>query len=266
MTGPQGPRGYTGAPGPQGPQGPSGERGPKGDKGETGAPVTITVDNVKYTQSNGNITLPDYPHDGVWGSIEGNIESQADLQEALNAKEDVISATNTVPYEFVSNKPTIGNATLTIQKNGATLDTFTANATDNKSINITVPTNTNELDNGAGYQTASQVSTAINNATANMVTTNTAQTISGAKTFSYRNGIKLKNSNLFIDEADIYLADLRSTSNEIGKRGLFINTNSAGHGTGGIAILTSIGDPGQGRPIDSISLVPYITPLTGASP
>ena len=266
MTGPQGPRGYTGAPGAQGPQGPSGERGPKGDKGETGAPVTITVDNVKYTQSNGNITLPDYPHDGVWGSIEGNIESQADLQEALNAKEDVISATNTVPYEFVSNKPTIGNATLTIKKNGATLDTFTANATANKSINITVPTNTNELDNGAGYQTASQVSTAINNATTNMVTADTAQTISGAKTFSNSNGIKLKNSNLFIDEANIYLADLRKTSNEKGKRGLFINTNSGGNGTGGIAILTSLGDTEQGRPIDSISLVPYIAPITGASP
>ena len=149
----KGPKGDIGPIGPQGPQGPQGIQGPKGDKGETGAPVTITVDNVKYTQSNGNITLPDYPHDGVWGSIEGNIESQADLQEALNAKEDVISATNTVPYEFVSNKPTIGDATLTIQKNGVTLDTFTANATDNKSINITVPTDNAELANGAGYIT-----------------------------------------------------------------------------------------------------------------
>ena len=156
MTGPQGPRGYTGAPGTpgtNGPQGPTGPQGPKGDKGDVGAPVTITVDNVKYTQSNGNITLPDYPHDGVWGSIEGNIESQADLQEALNAKEDVISATNKVSYEFVSNKPTIGDATLTIQKNGVTLDTFTANATDNKSINITVPTDNAELTNGAEYVT-----------------------------------------------------------------------------------------------------------------
>lgn len=66
-----------------------------------------------------------------------------------------------------------------------------------------------------------------------MVTTNTAQTISGAKTFSSSNGIKLKNSKLFIDEADIYLGYLKSTD------GLFINTTSAGHGTGGIAILAS---------------------------
>lgn len=160
--GPQGPRGLTGDIGPrgsqgergaQGPRGATGARGEKGDKGDAGAPVTITVDGVKYTQSNGNITLPDYPHDGVWGSIEGNIESQADLQEALNAKEDVISATNKVPYEFVSNKPTIGNGTLTIQKNGVTLDTFTANATADKSINISVPTDTSELINGAGYIT-----------------------------------------------------------------------------------------------------------------
>ena len=100
----------------------------------------------------------------------------------------------------------------------------------------------------------------------NVVTTDTAQTISGAKTFSYRNGIKLKNSNLFIDEADIYLANLRSTSNEKSKMGLFINTTSGGHGTGGIAILASLGDNAQGRPIDSISLAPYIAPITGSSP
>ncbi len=153
LTGNIGPRGSQGERGPQGPRGANGPQGPKGDKGDAGGPVTITVDNVKYTQSNGNITLPDYPHDGVWGSIEGNIESQADLQNALNAKEDVISATNNVPYEFVSNKPTIGDATLTIKKNGATLDTFTANATADKSINITVPTDNAELTNGAEYVT-----------------------------------------------------------------------------------------------------------------
>ena len=33
--------------------------------------------------------------------------------------------------------PTVGNATLTIQRNGTTVDTFTANATSNKTINIT---------------------------------------------------------------------------------------------------------------------------------
>ena len=56
-------------------------------------------------------------------------------------------------YSDLANKPTIGDATLTIKKNGVTVDTFNANATLNKEINITVPTNNNELTNGAGYIT-----------------------------------------------------------------------------------------------------------------
>ena len=81
------------------------------------------------------------------------MSDQTDLQTALNAKEDVISATNKVPYEFVSDQPTIGDATLTIQKNSVAVGTFTANATANKSINITVPTDNAELANGAEYIT-----------------------------------------------------------------------------------------------------------------
>ena len=59
-------------------------------------------------------------------------------------------------YNDLTNKPTIptvNNATLTIQKNGSTVDTFTANASVDKSINITVPTDTNDLTNGAGFTT-----------------------------------------------------------------------------------------------------------------
>ena len=57
-------------------------------------------------------------------------------------------------YNDLSNKPTIpkvNNATLTIQKNGTTVDTFTANSSSDKTVNISVPTNTNELTNGAGF-------------------------------------------------------------------------------------------------------------------
>ena len=59
---------------------------------------------------------------------------------------------------------TIGNATLTIQKNGTTIDTFTANATSDKTINVTVPTDTSDLTNGAGFITgitSSDVTTAL---------------------------------------------------------------------------------------------------------
>ena len=59
-------------------------------------------------------------------------------------------------YNDLSNKPTIptvNNATLTIQKNGTNIQTFTANASSNKTANITVPTKVSELTNDSGYTT-----------------------------------------------------------------------------------------------------------------
>lgn len=46
-----------------------------------------------------------------------------------------------------SDIPTVNNATLTIQKNGSTVKTFTANASSNVTANITVPTKTSQLTN-----------------------------------------------------------------------------------------------------------------------
>lgn len=65
--------------------------------------------------------------------------------------------------------PTVNNATLTIQKNGTTVKTFTANASADVTANITVPTNNNQLTNGAGYQTANDVQTAITSAISGIV-------------------------------------------------------------------------------------------------
>ena len=57
-------------------------------------------------------------------------------------------------YNDLTNKPTIptvNNATLTIQKNGTTVNTFTANASSNVTANITVPTKTSDLQNDQEY-------------------------------------------------------------------------------------------------------------------
>lgn len=53
--------------------------------------------------------------------------------------------------------PTVNDGTLTIQKNGTTIDTFTANSSSNKTINITTPTNTSDLNNDSGYITLSNL-------------------------------------------------------------------------------------------------------------
>ncbi len=69
--------------------------------------------------------------------------------------------------------PTVNNATLTIQKNGSTVDTFTANASANKTINITVPTQTSQLTNNSGFITADDLPVA------------TANTLGGVKSGGY---------------------------------------------------------------------------------
>ena len=63
-------------------------------------------------------------------------------------KTELATVAKSGSYSDLKNKPTIpsvGNGTLTIQKNGTSAGTFTANATDNKTINITVPTKVSEL-------------------------------------------------------------------------------------------------------------------------
>lgn len=108
------------------------------------------------------------------------------IYTALGNKQDPI-VFNTA-YDATSNKaatmadiqapPTVGNGTLTIQKNGTAVDTFTANATADKAINITVPTNTNELTNGAGFITSAGVPTSITWNTAYNASSNKAATMS----------------------------------------------------------------------------------------
>lgn len=53
--------------------------------------------------------------------------------------------------------PTVNNATLTIQKNGASVGTFTANASQNATVNISVPTKTSELNNDSGFVTSADL-------------------------------------------------------------------------------------------------------------
>lgn len=65
--------------------------------------------------------------------------------------------TNDSDFITSSDLPTVNNATLTIQKNTTTIDTFTANSATNKTVNITVPTDTGDLTNNAGFLTANDI-------------------------------------------------------------------------------------------------------------
>ena len=101
-----------------------------------GAGILITNDVISAT-GGGTADAVD------WGHITGLMSNQADLTAALAAKAnsaDLATVATSGDYDDLTDKPTIGNATLTIQKNGTSAGTFTANATSNETINITVPT------------------------------------------------------------------------------------------------------------------------------
>lgn len=74
---------------------------------------------------------------------------------------DLATVATSGDYDDLTNKPTIptvNDATLTIQKNGTDVATFTANSSTNQTANITVPTDTSDLTNGAGFITTAALS------------------------------------------------------------------------------------------------------------
>jgi hypothetical protein len=138
---------------------------PKGEKGEKGADGA-----VHYTAGIGINITPQNVIEATglthveWGTVTGNIENQTDLQNALTAAEagavetaDAHTATALLDYTETSQLatvattgaysdlsgtptiPTVGNATITIANNNTTVDTFTTNASTNKTINLSAP-------------------------------------------------------------------------------------------------------------------------------
>lgn len=97
--------------------------------------------------------------------------------------------TDTSKLDYIKNKPTVNNGTLTIQKNGSTVATFTANSSTNVTANITVP-------NPADYYWANvKVSSSSSTATTPSVqkigiTGSTTATATAAVTMEYDSSYK----------------------------------------------------------------------------
>ena len=111
-----------------------------------------------------------------WTAIATEAQVKA-VKDAIPTK--VSDLSNDANYATTSQLPTVNNATLTIQKNGTTVNTFTANASSNVTANITVPTDTSDLTNWAGYITgisSSDVTTALWYTPQSALTTQTAYT------------------------------------------------------------------------------------------
>lgn len=143
---------------------------PKGQKGDSGSGsgdmTAATYDPNGTVAAAGGI--PDYvdSNGGKIDTIEVNGTPQTITNKTVDitVPTDTSDLTNGAGYITSSSLPTVNDATLTIQKNGTTVKTFTANASSNVTANITVPTDTSDLTNGAGYITSSALPT-VNDAT-----------------------------------------------------------------------------------------------------
>ncbi len=65
--------------------------------------------------------------------------------------------TNDSDFITSNDLPTVNNGVLTIQKNSTTIDTFSANQSGNKTVNVEVPVDTGDLTNNAGFVTANDI-------------------------------------------------------------------------------------------------------------
>lgn len=133
------------------------------------ANITVPTDTSDLTNGAGFITSAALPtktselandgSDGTSTYVEADdlaaVATSGDYTDLINTPALATVATSG-DYDDLINKPTIptvNDATLTIQKNGTDVATFTANSSTNQTANIVVPTDTGDLTNGAGFIT-----------------------------------------------------------------------------------------------------------------
>lgn len=97
-------------------------------------------------------------------NIKPNWNADSSADNGILNKPTLATVATTGNYNDLTNKPTIpsvGSGTLTVQRNGASLGTFNANASSNSTINIQVPTKISELTNDSNFINSNSMSTYI---------------------------------------------------------------------------------------------------------
>jgi hypothetical protein len=146
-----------------------------------------------------------------------------------------------IDWSNILSKPTIpaaaNNGTLTIQKNGTNVQTFTANQSTNATANITVPTKVSELTNDSGYTnltigttatTAMAGNTNVNNVTQTNTTDNADYRVLlsyGANDTTQTNTIQ-KNTNLKYNPSTGNLQTTKLNGVTVGSSPKFTDTNT----------------------------------------
>ncbi len=125
--------------------------------------------NVKYTSQTNVALIINTDANNRTAFVDGRIDNKKN-----GTKYELTLPTKTGTLALTSDIPTVNNGTLTIQKNGTKVQTFTANQSSSVTANITVPTKVSELTNDSGYTTnkgtVTSVSVKMNGASKGTVT------------------------------------------------------------------------------------------------
>lgn len=105
------------------------------------------------TVGNGTITIK--RNSSAVGSFTTNQSGPTLIDISVPTKTSDIQ--NDSGYITSADLPSVGNGTITVQRNGSTVDSFTVNQSSNKTINLTVPTKTSDLTNDSSFITLSDV-------------------------------------------------------------------------------------------------------------
>lgn len=107
--------------------------------------------------------------------------------------------------EVTITQPTVNNGTLTIQRNGTNIATFSANQSTAATANITVPTKVSELSNDSGFTTnkGTVTSVQVQAGTGLASSQSTAQTTTLNTTISIASGYKLPTTTEWNNKANI---------------------------------------------------------------
>lgn len=121
-------------------------QGAKADTAVQPGDLATVATTGSYNDLLNKPTIPAAQVNSDWDAVSG-------VAQILN-KPTLATVATSGDYDDLLNKPTIptvNNATLTIQKNGTTVNTFTANASSNVTANITVPTKISDLTNDSNF-------------------------------------------------------------------------------------------------------------------
>lgn len=166
--------------------------------------------------------------DTLSAQVSDNTSKLTTIQQGaeVNVQSDW-AQTDAAADDYIKNKPAINDATLTIQRNGTNVATFTANSATNATANIAVPTATSDLTNDSDFisegTVLSPVSAVAYVGTANIIDgAVTPKKLSGTFWYSATNGNPVTITKGGVYDISAQLSNLGTTG------GLYIQVQSSG--------------------------------------